>query len=54
MPLSAKIDAAYKAADSTRKYIKWTIIVSTVLIVLPLIALPFRGGFIIIIVFFSA
>jgi hypothetical protein len=42
--LNVKIDAAYKAADATRKWIKWTIIVTTVLFILPLLALPFAVG----------
>lgn len=42
--LNAKIDAAFKAADATRKWIKWTVIVTTVLFILPLFALPFAVG----------
>jgi len=36
-----KIDAIYKSVESLRKYFKWTIIITVVTIVLPLIALAF-------------
>ena len=39
--IAAKADAAYKAAESTRKYLFWTGIVTVALIVLPAIALAF-------------
>ena len=39
--LEAKIDAVYKSAEKTRKYFMWTLILSVVLFVLPLIALVF-------------
>ncbi|MCR4275798.1 MAG: hypothetical protein NUV90_00200 [Candidatus Parcubacteria bacterium] len=39
--ISAKADAAYRAAESTRKYLFWTGVVTVALIVLPLIGLTF-------------
>ena len=39
--IAAKADAAYKAAESTRKYLFWTGVVTIAVIVLPLIALAF-------------
>lgn len=39
--LEAKVDAVYKSAEKTRKYILWTVIGSVVLFVLPLIGLIF-------------
>ena len=39
--LEAKVDAVYKSAEKTRKYFMWTLIISVVLFVLPLIALVF-------------
>ncbi|MDE2213148.1 MAG: hypothetical protein KGJ34_01255 [Patescibacteria group bacterium] len=39
--LEQKIDAAYRSAEKTRKYIFWTIVVSVVVIVVPLLFLPF-------------
>ena len=39
--ISAKADAAYKAAESTRKYLFWTGVITVALIVLPLIGLAF-------------
>ena len=39
--LEAKIDAVYKSAEKTRKYFMWTLILSVVLFVLPLIGLIF-------------
>lgn len=39
--LEAKVDAVYKSAEKTRKYFMWTLIISIVLFVLPLIALIF-------------
>ena len=39
--LEAKVDAVYKSAEKTRKYFLWTLIISVVLFVLPLIALIF-------------
>ncbi|MCR4333871.1 MAG: hypothetical protein NUV60_02560 [Patescibacteria group bacterium] len=39
--ISAKADAAYRAAESTRKYLFWTGVVTVALIVLPLIGLAF-------------
>lgn len=39
--IAAKTDAAYRAAESTRKYLFWTGVVTVALIVLPLIGLAF-------------
>ncbi len=39
--LEQKIDATYKSAEKTRKYFKWTLIVSVAVIVLPMIGLVF-------------
>ena len=39
--LEQKIDAIYKSAEKTRKYFMWTLILSVVFLVLPLIALIF-------------
>ena len=39
--IAAKADAAFKAAESTRKYLFWTGVVTVALIVLPLIGLAF-------------
>ena len=39
--LEKKVDEIYKSAEKTRKYFMWTIIMSVVLFVLPLIALVF-------------
>ena len=39
--LEQKVDAVYKSAEKTRKYFMWTLILSVVLFVLPLIALVF-------------
>ena len=39
--LEAKIDAIYKSAEKTRKYFLWTLVLSVVVFVLPLIALIF-------------
>ena len=39
--IEAKIDAVFKSAETTRKYIKWTGIITIVLFVLPLIGLLF-------------
>lgn len=39
--LEAKVDAVYKSAEKTRKYFLWTLILSVVFLVLPLIALIF-------------
>lgn len=36
-----KIDKIYKSTERTRKYFLWTMIISIVVIVLPLIALVF-------------
>ena len=38
---SAKLDEIYKSTEKTRKYIKWTLIISVVVIVVPLVFLPF-------------
>ncbi len=39
--LEAKIDAAYRAAEASRKYLFWTSVITVALIVLPLIGLAF-------------
>jgi hypothetical protein len=39
--ISAKAEKAYQAAESTRKYLFWTGVVTAALIVLPLIGLAF-------------
>ncbi len=39
--IGAKADAAFHAAESTRKYLFWTGVVTVALIVLPLIGLMF-------------
>lgn len=39
--LEQKIDATFKAAEKTRKYLLWTMIASIAVIVLPLIGLLF-------------
>ena len=39
--ISAKAEKAYQAAESTRKYLFWTGVVTVALIVLPLIGLAF-------------
>lgn len=39
--LEKKVDATFRSAERTRKYILWTIIITVALFVLPLIALIF-------------
>ena len=39
--ISAKAEKAYQAAESSRKYLFWTGVVTVALIVLPLIGLAF-------------
>ena len=39
--LEQKVDMVYKSAEKTRKYFMWTLILSVVFLVLPLIALVF-------------
>jgi hypothetical protein len=39
--LEAKIDAIYASVEKTRTYFQWTLIISVVLFVLPLIGLLF-------------
>jgi len=39
--LEAKVDKAYRAAESARKYLFWTGVVTVALIVLPMIGLAF-------------
>jgi hypothetical protein len=39
--LEAKIDRAMRAAELTRKYILWTVIISLALFIIPLIGLMF-------------
>lgn len=38
---SQKLDAIYRSAEKTRKYFLWTMIVTVILFVLPLIGLMF-------------
>jgi len=42
--LSVKIDAAFQSAEKTRRYILWTIIGSVLIVLLPLLILPFFAG----------
>lgn len=39
--IAAKADAAYRAAESARKYLFWTGVVTAALIILPAIGLAF-------------
>ena len=39
--LEAKLDAIYASVEKTRKYFQWTLIVTVVLFVLPLVGLVF-------------
>jgi hypothetical protein len=39
--LEAKIDAVFVSAEKTRKYFMWTLIITFVLFVLPLVGLVF-------------
>jgi hypothetical protein len=39
--INAKLDKIYASVESTRKYMKWTAIITIALIVLPLIGLVF-------------
>lgn len=39
--MDQKLDKIYKSAEATRNYFKWTLIVSIIVIVLPLIGLIF-------------
>lgn len=39
--LERKLDATYQAAEKTRRYLLWTLIISVAVIVLPLIGLAF-------------
>ena len=39
--IEGKVDQAYKAANQVRQWIKWTAIITAVLIVAPLLFLPF-------------
>ena len=39
--LEVKVDAVYKSAEKTRRYFMWTLILSIVFFVFPLIALIF-------------
>ncbi|OHA87379.1 MAG: hypothetical protein A2644_04120 [Candidatus Zambryskibacteria bacterium RIFCSPHIGHO2_01_FULL_39_63] len=41
MELEAKVDAIYVSVEKTRKYFFWTMIVTLVVLVLPLIGLLF-------------
>ncbi len=39
--LEQKIDATYRSAEKTRKYIWWTVVITLALMILPLLFLPF-------------
>ena len=39
--LEQKIDAAFRAAEQTRKYLLWTLIITVVMVALPAIGLVF-------------
>ena len=39
-----KLEEIFKSAEKTRKYIKWTVIVSLFVILLPLLVLPFLAA----------
>ena len=39
--LEKKIEAVYQSAEKTRKYFLWTLIITAVVIILPLIAMFF-------------
>jgi len=39
--LEKKIEAVYQSAEKTRKYFLWTLIITAVVIILPLIAMLF-------------
>jgi len=39
--LETKIDAIYTSVETTRKYMKWTMIITVAVIVIPLIGLAF-------------
>ncbi|MFA6386605.1 MAG: hypothetical protein WCW04_02445 [Candidatus Paceibacterota bacterium] len=39
--MNKKIDAIYASVEKTRKYFKWTMIITVVVLVLPLIGLLF-------------
>ena len=42
--IEQKVDAAFRSAEKTRKYILWTGIITAVVIILPLLFLPFAIG----------
>ncbi len=42
--LQTKIDKTFVAAEKTRKYMFWTVVITVALIVLPLLAIPFAIG----------
>ena len=42
--LEEKVDKMYISVEKTRKYIFWTVIITLVFILLPLIAIPFAIG----------
>jgi hypothetical protein len=39
--LEQKIDATYNAAEKTRKYLWWTLVITAAVILLPLLFLPY-------------
>ncbi len=42
--IEATVQAAARSAEKTRKYILWTIVITAVLFILPLLFLPFAVG----------
>lgn len=39
--LKTNIEATYQAAEKTRKYLLWTLIITAAVIIIPLLILPF-------------
>ena len=39
--MEAKIDATYRSSEKMRKYFLWTLIITLVVIVVPLLIIPF-------------
>ncbi len=42
--LNAKIDAAFQSAEKTRKYFLWALVITAVVIIVPLLILPFAAS----------
>lgn len=42
--IEQKVDAAYRSAEKTRKYILWTVIITVALLIIPLFFLPFAAN----------